>query len=63
MEKEEDKMQMQQISQYLKCLTNKRQLVPLKEEVTKFLLLSQEYAVKYKSEMDVACLIRFLAAF
>lgn len=47
----------------LKCLTNKRNVVPLKELMTKLMLLSQEYAIKYQKEMDVIALIRILTAF
>ncbi len=54
---------MHELTQYLKCITNKRQLVPLKEDITKFLHLSEQYAVKFQDELNITCVIRFMSAF
>jgi len=57
-------MQMFEVSHYLKCLTNKRHLFPIKELVTKFILQTQEFAVKYgEKEMDIIAVNRFLNSY
>lgn len=63
LEKNQEQVMMHEITMYIKSIINKRQLVPLREEITKFLLLSEQYAVKFHEELDILSVIKFMSAF